>query len=103
MPRCPFWPASIGCLILVISTTRSASVDEVGVGVAAGDDDVLVPRSSGENIDDVGDIDPAPLHRVRELVQDIHAEALSSQVAFDLLPAFLRVGSMVVGVTPLNP
>src|SRR6202000_2034439 len=25
MPRCPFWPASIGCLTLVISVTRSAA------------------------------------------------------------------------------
>ena len=48
MPGWPFWPASIGCLIFVISATRSAAVDEVGVRVAAGDDDVLGVGASGQ-------------------------------------------------------
>ena len=60
MPRWPFWPASIGCFTLVISVTRSAMSISSRVGVAAGDDDVLVAWPVGEGVDDVVDVDPAP-------------------------------------------
>ena len=52
-------------------------LDEPRVGAAAGDDDVLVPGPVGERLDDVVDVDPAPLHRVGELVE--HVEVVRSR------------------------
>ena len=104
IPRWPFWPASIGCLTLVISTTRSAASISAGCGVAAGDDHVLVPGPVRQRRHDVVDVDPAPLDRVGELVEDVAAVALGGEVALDLRPALARGrGVVVLGARALDP
>ena len=104
MPRWPFWPASIGCLILVISHHEIGRLDQPRVGVAAGDDDVLMAGAVPQGGDDVVDVDPAPLHRVGELVQHVEAVRLRGEVALDLLPALPGVGGVVgLGAGPLDP
>ena len=104
MPRWPFCPASMGCLTLVISVTRSAISTSLRVGAAAGDDDVLVPGPAREGRDDVVDVDPAPLHRIGELVEDVEVVALVGEPALDLRPALGgRGGVVVVGAGLARP
>jgi hypothetical protein len=43
-------------------------LDQLGSGVAAGDDDVLKAGAVAQRGDDVGNVDPPPCDRVRDLV-----------------------------------
>jgi hypothetical protein len=71
MPFWPFWPLSNGWAILVISVATSAISRRRRMRVAAGDDDVLVAGAVGQGLDDVVDVEPAPLDEIGELVEDI--------------------------------
>src|SRR5690606_41399390 len=51
---------------------------------------------------DVVDVEPAPLHRVGELVEDQQVVALVGQAALDLLPSLQSRGLVVLGVTLLS-
>src|SRR3712207_8644474 len=55
--------------------------------VPPGDDDVLRARPVGQRGHDVVDVDPAPLHRVGELVEHVELVRLGGQVTLDLGPA----------------
>ena len=79
MPRWPFWPASIGCLTLVISVTRSAASTRRGSASRPVITTCWWPGPVAQRRDDVVDVDPAPLHRVGELVE--HVEVVASRSA----------------------
>src|SRR2546430_1363067 len=69
--------------------------DQFRRGVAAGDDDMLVARPLVQCGHHVGDVDPAPLDRVGELVEHVEPVPLGFQVALDLRPTFGRLGGVV--------
>ena len=77
MPLWPFWPGVHRVLDLGHLDDQVGGVDQPRVGVPAGDDHVLVARTPPQDVDDVVDVDPAPLHRVGELVE--HVEAVASR------------------------
>src|SRR3954449_707678 len=62
-------------------------LDELRRGVAAGDDDVLEAGPVAQRRDDVVHVDPAPLQRVRDLVEQEELVALLRDRALDLSPA----------------
>ena len=95
-PRWPFWPSSIGCLTLVISVTRSATSISAGRRRRPVMTTCWRPGRSVRVCDDVVDVDPAPLHRVGELVQDVEAVGSAASRALDLRPALGGVGGVVV-------
>ena len=71
---------------------------------APGDHDVLVSGAVTEGRDDVVDVDPAPRHRVGELVEHVDAVRLGGEPALDLGPALAgRVGVVVVGALLAGP
>src|SRR3989440_10248386 len=70
-------------------------LDQFGRGVPPGDDDVLAARPVSQHGHHVGDVDPAPLDRVGELVEHVEPVCLSRQVALDLCPALGRLGGVV--------
>ena len=75
IPRWPFWPASIGCLTLVISTTRSAASTSAGCASRPVMTTCWLPGPVDQGVDHLVDVHPAPLHRVGELVEDVEAGA----------------------------
>ena len=48
------------------------------------------PSPAGQHVDDLGDVDPAPLHRVGELVEHVDVVGLRLDPAADLGPALAR-------------
>ena len=87
MPRWPFWPASIGCLTLVISVTRSAASTSRGSARRPVITTCWRPGPVAQRLDDVVDVDPAPLHRVGELVEHVEVVGLGGEPALDLAPS----------------
>src|SRR5688572_925413 len=51
-------------------------VDQRGGSIAARDDDVLIAGTRRQHVDDVTDVDPAPLERVGELVEHVEVATL---------------------------
>ncbi len=104
MPRWPLRPASIGCLTLVISVTRSAASTRRGGASRAGDHDVLVAGPGRQRRDDLVDVHPAPLQRIGELVEHVEVVALGGEPARDLGPAVGGRGGVVdVGARLAGP
>ena len=101
MPRWPFWPASNGCLTLVISVTRSATSISFGSARRPVIDDVLRPGPVREGLDHVVDVDPAPVHRVGELVEHVEVVGLVGEPALDLRPALGGRRGVVLGLAGL--
>ena len=95
MPRWPFCPASIGCLTLVISVTRSATSTRRGSARRPVITTYWRPGRFAQRLDDVVDVDPAPLHRVGELVEHVEVVGLLGQPALDLGPALGGLGRVV--------
>src|SRR5690606_27564850 len=56
----------------------------------------LAPGPIGQGVDHVLDVDPAPLHRVRELVEHVELVPFGLDASFDLGPSLGRVGGVVV-------
>src|SRR4051794_33731077 len=71
-------------------------LDELRRGVAAGDDDVLEARAIADDGDDLLGVDPAPLDRVGDLVEEEELELLGGDRALDALPALAgEVGGLL--------
>jgi len=70
--------------------------EQARVGVTPGDDDVLVTGPLEQRRHDVVDVDPAPLHGVRELVEDVELVGLRAEATLDLRPALLCGGGVVL-------
>ena len=75
----PCW-ARIPCVHRVLDLDdlgdEVGQLDQLGRGVASGDDDVLEAGTVAERRDDVVDVDPAPLDRVGDLVEQQELVAL---------------------------
>jgi hypothetical protein len=64
----------------------------------------LLPGPVDQRVDDVVDVEPAPLQQVGELVQHQETVGLGGQVALDLLPALTGVrGVVLVGPVLAGP
>ena len=81
MPSCAFTPAAKWCLAWPISVTRSAAASSVGLGVAAGDDDVQVGAAGGERGDDAAEVEVVVAQRDVELVEDRGARCVGSAIS----------------------
>src|SRR5699024_7456972 len=71
-------------------------LEQPRVGVAAGDDHVLVAGTVRQGLDDLVDVDPAPPEDVGELVEHIERVRLRGEAAPDLGPPLAGVGGMVL-------
>src|SRR5215204_512034 len=72
--------------------------------VPTSDHDVLVAGAGGQRRDHILDLDPTPLHRVRELVQNVEAVRLGGEFALDLCPALGSLGGVIpLGAGALDP
>src|SRR5690349_16258316 len=74
------------------------------MGITAGDHDVLAAGAVPQRLHHIIDVDPTPLHRISELIQDIQAVTFGGQITLDLLPALGRVTRVVLlGARALDP
>ena len=91
MPCCARMPASIGCLTFTTSDDEVGGRDQLGRRVAAGDHDVLEARAVAQRRDHVVELDPAPLDRVGDLVEQQELVALLGDHPLDARPALARL------------
>src|SRR5699024_11085442 len=77
-----------------------SGVDQLGIRIAAGDDDELAPGTVAQRRNDVVDVDPPPLDGVGEFVEDIQVVTLGLYPASDLGPSFGGVGRVIVFGSP---
>ena len=68
---------------------------ESGIGPATGGDDVLLAGAVGESVDDVVDVDPAPVDWVGEFVEEIEVMLFGVDAPLDFEPALLGVGGVI--------
>lgn len=62
-----------------------------------GDDDLLGPGTVRERLDDLGDVDPAPVERIGELVKEVEVERLVVEQLLDVSPSLLGGPGGVLG------